>query len=437
MLSPLAQYVQSMLNNGYSEQQVRAYLVQSGYQQVPIENAFTELRPALAPAGTNFWVFGAILGVGLGGVLMVWLLASSGTALSIIAEPAFIEIRAGTTLDIKETVRGEGNVVLRHDIAGTDLETLEKTIDVAGTTKTTSSLKLPATMIPGVYTVQVSAEDENGKTASTKFSLRVTTARASCFDGAQNQGESGIDCGGSCASCSSVPPTLPPETETPSCVGGCDDYDPLTDDSCVNGQCVHTEKKGCGDGLCSGGETSRTCPSDCGSGSLSFSPDDVIEDARRASSTDSDRGQALCTSLPRSQDKDRCNSVVAASSGKSEVCAGIGDDITRDQCYIEFALNRNEFDVCEKITNRYMRGSCNSLRNLRQLEQARVETPVMEDLPEQPTYVPPTNFDCSAERPTTCDDPTVFVCGSDGRTYASVCLACRNTEVQSYTIGQC
>jgi hypothetical protein len=53
------------------------------------------------------------------------------------------------------------------------------------------------------------------------------------------------------------------------------------------------------------------------------------------------------------------------------LCAGIGDDVTRDQCYIDFAIRKNEFDVCEKIANRYLRGSCNSLQNLRQLELQR------------------------------------------------------------------
>ncbi len=47
-------------------------------------------------------------------------------------------------------------------------------------------------------------------------------------------------------------------------IADCDDDDPCTTDECVNGTCTHQSVDPiCGDGACTCGETSVTCPSDC------------------------------------------------------------------------------------------------------------------------------------------------------------------------------
>jgi hypothetical protein len=135
---------------------------------------------------------------------------------------------------------------------------------------------------------------------------------------------------------------------------------------------------------------------------------------------------------------------VATSAGKSELCTEVIEDVTRDQCYIDFALRKNQFDVCEKITNRYLRGSCNSLRNLRMLEKAVNEARLA------PTTVPEIKIEegdentvssgetaCGASRPAECGNTISMVCADDRKTYSNSCQACMNANVTAYSTGAC
>ncbi len=401
----LIAYIQSMLRNGYSEQQIRIYLLRSGYRATDLDQAFNQLQHdiAIAPATGSrppwFWIAGAVLGLGIGGIIIALLFAAPAAQITLVASPLQVEVRAGDVLDIKDTFRSNaaGTLNVLHTLI--DPSTREaigapstETVTVsAGSKAETFQVQVPSTITPGRYIMDVTAIDSGGTQTKTSFSFNVLAAKATCSDGVQNQRETGVDCGGTCKACLQIetpgqPPSQPQQPTQPEqppqqpttepkvadCPGGCNDYDVTTDDECVDGQCVHTPKESvCGNGICNGGETSSSCPQDCGAGLNAPSADEVIENAKTQAPQDTERATALCGALPRPQDKDRCFSVVASSSGKSDLCASIVEDITRDQCYIDFALTKNEFDVCEKIQNRYLRGSCNSLQNLRQLERQR------------------------------------------------------------------
>jgi hypothetical protein len=290
-----------------------------------------------------------------------------------------VEIFAGSTLDISSTVtatRGTFTLVQTLlDNEGSALASSRQETEVNGRTVVPTTLGIPSSLDAGRYAVKVSAIDAAGKETSTQFYISVQQRTTP-----QVQQPANVTAPVTPPTTPETVPVTPPVTppaqpEQPApleCPGGCNDYDPTTTDTCTDGQCVHTPKpQTCGDGVCDGDETSSTCPQDCGSGLSQPSADEVIEQARTTAPDDSDRAMGLCSALPRPQDADRCRSVVASAADKSSLCAGIGDDVTRDQCYIDFAIRKNEFDVCEKIANRYLRGSCNSLQNLRQLELQR------------------------------------------------------------------
>ncbi|MEK6822508.1 MAG: hypothetical protein AABY13_01660, partial [Nanoarchaeota archaeon] len=393
MASPqLLAYIQSLLRNGYREDQVRAYLLRGGYTAYDIEDAFRQLHQQTVLSASTagpppwLWIAGAVLGLSIGGILVAFFFAAPTAQLTLRAAPAQVEVRAGDSVTINDVVTSSGTVTVTHtlkDQTGNPVAfPVQQLLPGKGKQERSVPLDIPQKLPPGTYVMEVSAVDAKGKEATTTFSISVLAAKASCSDGIQNQAETGVDCGGQCASCPEVvspgvPPTQPtgPITTAPpiaECPGGCNDYDFNTDDACIENQCVHTDKPAiCGNGICNAGETSVTCPQDCGAGPSGPNADQVVEEARTVAPDDADRAVALCGSLPKATDRDGCFSVVASSAGKSDLCAQIVEDITRDQCLIDFALSKNEFDVCERIGNRYLRGSCNSLRNLRQLEQQR------------------------------------------------------------------
>lgn len=59
----------------------------------------------------------------------------------------------------------------------------------------------------------------SGQIVNSNGGCSVSAATASCFDSIQNQGETGIDCGGPCSACGTTPPVTPP-TETGNCGNG-------------------------------------------------------------------------------------------------------------------------------------------------------------------------------------------------------------------------
>lgn len=452
MVSPeLVAYIQSLLRNGYPEGQVKDYLLRAGHSATDIDAAFGQLRirQALAPSGRNwFWIAGAILGLGIGGVIIALLLFSPATSYSLRASADAVEVRPGGTLTIVDrfSATSPQTVSVVHtlyDPIGTPVGNTEQRVTLAKGARTErATLRIPGTAAAGPYTVNVVSTDAKGKETTTTLSVNVVAPRATCADGMQNQGEGQVDCGGPCAACPSVetPTTAPSAPAGPAtgqvpaegCPGGCDDKDISTRDACVDNVCTHTSKPVCGNGICNDGETSAVCTQDCGAGPAAASPDTVIEEARGVAATDEERAIALCSALPRPVDRDRCFSVVASDAGKSTLCAAIAEDITRDQCYIDFALSKNEFDVCEKIVNRYLRGSCNSLRNLRQLERQR-----QQEAATNTAASTTSGTACPAERPAACDDTVSVVCGDNKTAYSNSCLACKDAAVTSYVEGAC
>jgi len=388
----LLAYIRALLRNGYTSEQVRQSLAGGGYASADIDNAFRALsqEAAIVPSAghSKVWLLGAILGLAIGGVLVALLISSgsSSSAITLLSRPAQVEVFSGSTLGISNTITAQdASITLVQTLLGMDgaaIASSRADADVSGRKVVSTTLGIPTDLSSGRYTVKVSAIDKEGKETTTRFYITVQQRKTS-----QTQAPANVTTPGTTPSVPDATPgttpggtpatPLPPEEIDPQqCAGGCNDYDPTTDDGCVDGQCRHVAKPvACGNGICDGEETSSFCPQDCGSGVNAPSADQVIEQARTTAPDDNQRAMGLCGALPRPQDADRCKSVVASSADQSGLCSGIADDVTRDQCYIDFAIRKNEFDVCEKIVNRYLRGSCNSLRNLRQLELARDVAP--------------------------------------------------------------
>lgn len=137
------------------------------------------------------------------------------------------------------------------------------------------------------------------------------------------------------------------------CIGGCDDYNACTKDYCEEGECKHDAIiPCCGNGKCEEGE-SESCV-DC----IKQKTEEKEEKEMPATAE-----QALkeCQKIATLIERDRCLDEISEQYQISKICGEISDEIKKDSCYMGFALD-GDYAVCDKISNKYTRNSCNNLR---------------------------------------------------------------------------
>jgi hypothetical protein len=358
-------YVQQLKANGYSMQAIRQNLLQAGYREKDVNAA---LR-ASAGGGIKFVPqhhVKAIVAGSAAGLLVLILLM-------IIIIPTRPSFSLETSIQNNEVVAGERisfssnfdfkkepkeDIVMEYEIIAPEtldlISTSKESIDV--TSFATSKVNVPSDLTPGRYLMRTTAS-ASGFQATDAFSFRVVVP--------QNTGTTTTP---------SVPTTNDPvidfqEPETLSC----NDLDPCTDDSVVNGVCVYKEKPVCcGDYVCDFelGESSNTCSRDCAARPKAKKSEDIIQDALDTADSDKGRAVSLCQTLAQVSDADQCYDGVARGSGDSEICGGVKDSRTKDSCYLFFAINKDEFDVCPEVEDSTLQSSCYSFKNLHQIQQA-------------------------------------------------------------------
>ncbi|MBI2208220.1 hypothetical protein HYU50_01890 [Candidatus Woesearchaeota archaeon] len=77
--------------------------------------------------------------------------------------------------------------------------------------------------------------------------------------------------------------------------------------------------------------------------------------------------RTYCIKVADERTKDVCLSNVAKIAGKSEICGEISKDNRKDTCYMNFVIDKKDYTVCDKVTNQYLRQSCESLKQLSKL----------------------------------------------------------------------
>jgi hypothetical protein len=75
----------------------------------------------------------------------------------------------------------------------------------------------------------------------------------------------------------------------------------------------------------------------------------------------------ICNSIEDESYKDSCQKDFAEENGNSDVCAEIEDEGKRDSCYMDFAT-KGDYTVCDKLYNKYLKQSCESLKKLSEVE---------------------------------------------------------------------
>jgi hypothetical protein len=73
-----------------------------------------------------------------------------------------------------------------------------------------------------------------------------------------------------------------------------------------------------------------------------------------------------CSSILDDPSKEDCYFDYAVETRDKEMCVKITKDSRRDQCYMDF-VTKGDYSVCDKLTNRYLKQSCASMKQLAEL----------------------------------------------------------------------
>ena len=87
-----------------------------------------------------------------------------------------------------------------------------------------------------------------------------------------------------------------------------------------------------------------------------------IETIREISLTEPERAEALCNDLNTKMEKDNCYLQIGSAAAKPEFCAKVSEQIVRDQCYFNFAMQG--YKTCENIKDEEIKKSCNNFLSL-------------------------------------------------------------------------
>ncbi len=82
--------------------------------------------------------------------------------------------------------------------------------------------------------------------------------------------------------------------------------------------------------------------------------------------------KSYCTLIQIERTKDICFTKVASVLKDSDICEEVIRDSRKDSCYMSFVIDYRDYTVCDKIIIQYLRQSCNSLKQLSELNQSNL-----------------------------------------------------------------
>ena len=152
------------------------------------------------------------------------------------------------------------------------------------------------------------------------------------------------------------------------CPAQCNDYSICTRDLCLEGQCVFEEiTPCCGNFQCEFGETEESCPDDCARERLTQeeSTEVILTEAEKVAKRNKKKAVQLCQSLVRTSAMDNCLKNVASIAQDIGVCGAVFSIKKKDECYMNHAIDQEDFSACPNIENRWLRNSCIQYGRLR------------------------------------------------------------------------
>ncbi len=399
----LLNYIRAELAKGFDINTVKQHLIEHGYSSETVDKAIGHLYTKHhIPKNTVVLIVSIVLSLGLifSAFLVYFNPENTERLLDVEVDLYSTSLEPGEDLDFNVELTNLGSerrydINLRYFIRDSKnkvVNSKEQAIAIETTTSKRLSINVPEDGLEGNYDLQVIAryEDQEAR-ASESFVVEKERIEEpeepqeiepNCFDNIQNGDEKGVDCGGSCQPCASCP-------------SNCDDDNECTEDYCsyeTNYECKHdTIEDCCGNSICEDGEDYENCEKDCGDIFFGLTMYDRIEKIKEIASTDPDLAGDYCKEIPQityrdncfvglaevtklvdnckyveeDRAKDKCYEKVAEVTNDSKICERISTDSRRDSCYLTFVMNK-DYSVCNKITNEYLRNSCNTLSEIQE-----------------------------------------------------------------------
>ena len=403
----LAAYIQEQLREGYDINTIRSYLVKYGYSAAQINDAVSQIyRPAVkhvvhlsktALVAVIFISLGLII---IGAAIFLTAPKTPSQLLDLKIDIITASVEQGGNLQFNIELLNLGSakrydVSLSHEILDSEnkiISAKEETAALETRTSKKSDIRIAEGTKPGNYLLRTTAS-YNDKTARATDSFKVykEEIEPTCFDNIQNQGEEGVDCGGPCGQCKKCP-------------ANCDDNSKCTRDYCSASTGYECRNENiepcCGNLECESGESYGSCQSDCKktediTREPSTAPWETAEGIKDVAARDEQEAVRICSAINLESQKDQCFYNLAEALSKEEYCLSINDERTKDKCYSTAAELKNnkalcekivrdsrkdscymnfvlkgDYTVCDNVINRYLKKSCESLRELNETKPA-------------------------------------------------------------------
>lgn len=395
----LIDYVRSLLQRGYDASTIRNVLLRYGYSSREIDEAINSvyqptIRHEIHLSRTTILVILLIFIASIGAALFFYYSPSKqAKLLDLNLEPVTTTVAPGDSIIFVKELSNLGSskrydVVIKQEIIAPSTNKVvtqkieTRAIETFGSTQT--KIQVPHDTEQGDYILRAIVEYDSKKAVAT-LPVKVVASgkKETCFDGIKNQNEIGVDCGGECKQCEK-------KTE-------CDDSNPCTNDMAEDGKCTNTPIiPCCGNGVCEGQEQ-ESCIADCRKTEpfptvISTETLEEIKELARVNPSKAlqqcnqievpdlkdtcvsniaevQHNKDQCSKIANVKIKDLCYSNIAKIINDNSLCEQISIDSRKDSCYMGFVLDNKDYSVCAKITNKQLRQSCESLRQLYELNQ--------------------------------------------------------------------
>lgn len=354
-------YIKAQLQRGYDISTIRSVMLRYGYTNKDIDSAINEIyhptiRHEIHLSRTTVLVVIFIFASLFGAALFFYYNPSKTQSklLDLNLEPITTTVNPGSSIVFLKELRNLGSsrrydVIVKHEIIDTKTlkaiteKTETRAIETFGSTQTT--ILIPEDAEAGNYLLRTIVEYDNKKAVAT---LPVKIVKVT-------------------------------ENETKEKILECNDNNLCTDDIIENGVCINKPIAGCQEiskpPLTTSTETleeikelAKRDPSKALQQCNKIEVPD-LKDTCIANIGEVQRNKDYCRQIVNIRIKDLCYSNIAKSINDNSLCEEISIDSRKDSCYMTFVLDNKDYSVCNKITNKHLRQSCESLRQLNELNK--------------------------------------------------------------------
>jgi hypothetical protein len=407
----IVQYIVENLNKGYDINQIRNYLISNGWNQYQVDEAIQYIYSyynnqlplnqqnnifSFFKKKFSFYLLGSF--IFLISIVIIFLIFSlkpiNGDPVLVTQNLEYTlsidskKIQPGQDLKFYNNFKGDKEAngyalyfsfkIVDSENRNTIIRWNENNPIIIGDKKLIEK-KIDSNFMTGSYILIAETTYRGRKIESfDSFIVYKESSQPTCFDGIQNQGEIGIDCGGPCKACPTCFDGIQNQGETGIDCGGpcklceetcpydCNDFDLCTEDICENGKCKNIPIfPCCGNLLCEEGENEENCIIDCmiiqKSPNL-MSKSEILSTAKNKAEQNTKDAGLFCDEINNSDFRDDCFKTIAVVGKNKLFCDYIINSMKKDSCLIDFAMTQYDYSVCIQINNEYLRKSCESLK---------------------------------------------------------------------------